>query len=209
MAKARPVGVARDVWCRHVQRTRGPLEWAVTYPAVSQVRSLVSSSTPPTNPQEVLHLPAFVFPGQGSQRPGMGRPWQDHPSWEVIEDASQAAGRDVGHLLLARVGRRAHRDPQRAARHVHSEPRDPRRGRAGRHRANEHRGPLPRRVHRARSRRDSRIRGVREDRGRAGRGHAGCRRRPPRRDDRGRGDATRRPWTSRAAWPTARCGSPT
>jgi [acyl-carrier-protein] S-malonyltransferase len=30
----------------------------------------------------------------------MGRPWRDHPSWDVVEDASGVAGRDVGHLLL-------------------------------------------------------------------------------------------------------------
>ena len=30
----------------------------------------------------------------------MGRPWIDHPSWDVVEDASEAAGRNVGHLLL-------------------------------------------------------------------------------------------------------------
>jgi [acyl-carrier-protein] S-malonyltransferase len=45
-------------------------------------------------------VPAFVFPGQGAQRPGMGRPWIDHPSWEVVADASDAAGRDIGGLLL-------------------------------------------------------------------------------------------------------------
>lgn len=43
---------------------------------------------------------AFTFPGQGSQRPGMGRPWVDHPSWEVVGDASEAAGRDIAALLL-------------------------------------------------------------------------------------------------------------
>ncbi|HET9733152.1 MAG TPA: ACP S-malonyltransferase [Acidimicrobiales bacterium] len=42
----------------------------------------------------------FTFPGQGSQRPGMGQPWVDHPSWELVADASDAAGRDVGRLLL-------------------------------------------------------------------------------------------------------------
>jgi [acyl-carrier-protein] S-malonyltransferase len=30
----------------------------------------------------------------------MGRPWTDHPSWEVVDDASEAAGRDIAHLLL-------------------------------------------------------------------------------------------------------------
>ncbi len=43
---------------------------------------------------------AFTFPGQGSQRPGMGRAWLEHPSWEVVEEASAVAGRDVGRLLL-------------------------------------------------------------------------------------------------------------
>jgi [acyl-carrier-protein] S-malonyltransferase len=30
----------------------------------------------------------------------MGRPWTDHPSWEVVEDASVAADRDIAYLLL-------------------------------------------------------------------------------------------------------------
>jgi [acyl-carrier-protein] S-malonyltransferase len=30
----------------------------------------------------------------------MGRPWVDHESWDLVGDASEAAGRDVAHLLL-------------------------------------------------------------------------------------------------------------
>src|SRR5690606_36814594 len=43
---------------------------------------------------------AFTFPGQGSQQPGMGAPWVDHPSWALVDRASQASGRDVAALLL-------------------------------------------------------------------------------------------------------------
>lgn len=42
----------------------------------------------------------FTYPGQGSQLPGMGAQWQDHPSWELVTEASDVAGRDVGALLL-------------------------------------------------------------------------------------------------------------
>jgi len=43
---------------------------------------------------------AFTFPGQGSQRPGMGRPWVGHDSWELVDEASEICGRDVSALLL-------------------------------------------------------------------------------------------------------------
>lgn len=43
---------------------------------------------------------AFTFPGQGSQRSAMGRPWADHPSFALVDAASEAGGRDVAHLLL-------------------------------------------------------------------------------------------------------------
>jgi [acyl-carrier-protein] S-malonyltransferase len=43
---------------------------------------------------------AFTFPGQGSQKPGMGQPWVGHESWELVAEASEVAGRDIERLLL-------------------------------------------------------------------------------------------------------------
>ncbi|MBA3287318.1 MAG: ACP S-malonyltransferase [Acidimicrobiia bacterium] len=43
---------------------------------------------------------AFTFPGQGSQRPGMGRPWADHESWELVAEADEVCQRGVARLLL-------------------------------------------------------------------------------------------------------------
>ena len=43
---------------------------------------------------------AFTFPGQGSQSPGMGAAWKQHPSWELVTEAAEVAERDVEHLLL-------------------------------------------------------------------------------------------------------------
>ena len=37
----------------------------------------------------------FTYPGQGSQTPGMGSAWVDHPSWELVEEASDATGRNI------------------------------------------------------------------------------------------------------------------
>jgi [acyl-carrier-protein] S-malonyltransferase len=57
---------------------------------------------------------ALVFPGQGSQRPGMGTPWRDTAGWALVDDASAAVGRDLGRLLLDADGEelRATRDAQ-------------------------------------------------------------------------------------------------
>ncbi len=43
---------------------------------------------------------AFTYPGQGSQKSRMGEAWVDHESWELVAEASEAADRDVAHLLL-------------------------------------------------------------------------------------------------------------
>jgi [acyl-carrier-protein] S-malonyltransferase len=43
---------------------------------------------------------AIVFPGQGTQQPGMGAPWRDHPAWRVIDDAEAAFGEPLAHLVL-------------------------------------------------------------------------------------------------------------
>jgi [acyl-carrier-protein] S-malonyltransferase len=43
---------------------------------------------------------AFVFPGQGAQSVGMLDAWGDHPAvHEVLDEASQALGEDVGRLI--------------------------------------------------------------------------------------------------------------
>ena len=43
---------------------------------------------------------AIVFPGQGTQQPGMGAPWRDHPAWRVVEEAEAAFGEPLSHLVL-------------------------------------------------------------------------------------------------------------
>ena len=42
----------------------------------------------------------FMYPGQGSQKSGMGEAWVDHPSWELVVDAAETSGRDLENLLL-------------------------------------------------------------------------------------------------------------
>ncbi len=43
---------------------------------------------------------ALVFPGQGSQREGMARPWRDHDAYARWAEADEAVGRDVTRLGL-------------------------------------------------------------------------------------------------------------
>jgi [acyl-carrier-protein] S-malonyltransferase len=41
---------------------------------------------------------ALVFPGQGSQRPGMAAPWREHPAAKRWEEAGEVLGWDVARL---------------------------------------------------------------------------------------------------------------
>ena len=66
----------------------------VTHWAVNRSRRV------PERRERSLWVLAFTFPGQGSQRSGMGHAWVDHPSWEVAGEASEIAGRDLTALLL-------------------------------------------------------------------------------------------------------------
>ena len=43
---------------------------------------------------------AVMFPGQGSQSPGMGTPWQGAPEWALVERAEEVLGQEVAPLLL-------------------------------------------------------------------------------------------------------------
>ena len=43
---------------------------------------------------------AIIFPGQGAQAPGLGRPWVDHPAFSLVERAEKATGESLAPLLL-------------------------------------------------------------------------------------------------------------
>ncbi|OKK04823.1 ACP S-malonyltransferase [Streptomyces sp. CB03234] len=51
----------------------------------------------------------LVFPGQGTQKEGMGAPWQDTPSWELTAEVSAATGEDLPELLLRVPGEQLRR----------------------------------------------------------------------------------------------------
>ena len=153
---------------------------------------------------------AFTFPGQGSQRPGMGRPWASEESWELVGEASEIAERDLERLLLD-----ADADELKDTRNAQLatfvlEPRRARRDRAPRPRCDVLRGPQPRRVHRARrhrrARRSTRASQLVAERGEAM--HDRWTRIGPARWPRSSGSTTTRS-RSRAAGPTATCGSRT
>jgi [acyl-carrier-protein] S-malonyltransferase len=43
---------------------------------------------------------AVVFPGQGTQTPGLGAPWRDHDAWHIVVEAEAATGEPLADLLL-------------------------------------------------------------------------------------------------------------
>ncbi len=46
---------------------------------------------------------AFILPDHGAEWPGMGDAWAAHPSWELVDAASDATGLDVRALLSGRT----------------------------------------------------------------------------------------------------------
>ncbi len=43
---------------------------------------------------------AVIFPGQGTQQPGMGVPWRGHEAWSIVDRAEAALGEPLAGLLL-------------------------------------------------------------------------------------------------------------
>lgn len=43
---------------------------------------------------------AVLFPGQGTQAPGMGAPWRGHAAWSVIDRAEAAFGEPLAELVV-------------------------------------------------------------------------------------------------------------
>src|SRR5262249_12235507 len=54
----------------------------------------------PFTPRRFCMRVAMVFPGQGTQVPGMGAAWQDHPAWKLLEQAEDALGEPLARLVL-------------------------------------------------------------------------------------------------------------
>ena len=43
---------------------------------------------------------AVIFPGQGTQQPGMGLEWRNHAAWSIVDRAEAATGEALSELLL-------------------------------------------------------------------------------------------------------------
>ena len=152
---------------------------------------------------------AFTFPGQGSQRPGMGRPVGRPRELGTGRRGERSRRPRRRQAAARRRRRRAQGHPQRAAHDVRVEPDGARRRRAARHRRQLLRRAQPRRVHGARRHRRARVPGGRAARVASGRRR--CTTPAPRSRARWRpcsGSTTIRS-RSPATSPTPRCGSPT
>lgn len=51
----------------------------------------------------------LVFPGQGTQKEGMGVPWRETPSWDLTAEISEVTGEDIPRLLLHTPGEQLRR----------------------------------------------------------------------------------------------------
>jgi [acyl-carrier-protein] S-malonyltransferase len=51
----------------------------------------------------------LVFPGQGTQRQGMGGPWRSTPAWAVVPEISRCTGEDIEELILRAPAERLRR----------------------------------------------------------------------------------------------------
>ena len=61
---------------------------------------------------------AVLFPGQGTQRPGIGRPWRDSPAWSVVEHVEGTLGEPLAALLLDESAEDLARTPARPSSRV-------------------------------------------------------------------------------------------
>ncbi len=69
-------------------------------PGANLRRPPAGSVGPPSRPRSACVETAVIFPGQGTQQPGMGVPWRDHAAWSVVERAEAALGEPLADLLL-------------------------------------------------------------------------------------------------------------
>ena len=60
---------------------------------------MIGPTQAPSGPRTGL-----LFPGQGVQAEGMGKPWRTCAGWEVVDEVAEATGTDIAALLLSTSG---------------------------------------------------------------------------------------------------------